>query len=496
MLYLICFNCSVGYLDAICEFVVTGTRIECYCYTNHKGYVLVVIEFVTAWVLLAVILLYFTQWNDRPCDPEMQVNMVLCNPDQAVYEYLVVFRVGLATKGFDYNTNYIDLQLLTTNDEPIGQPNRYSCAKLPDKMCTEMHMLVGLISAIPPITGVQANHADSHNLLHFQDFMVLNLRGEYTVVQAENIDQFITSEPFIFRPQPKVSAAKSKVQDNLSKTKPAWLPLASSETHASEKVAICVFALGFIAIGTMFARIELHCYQYWKDMVRSMLHFSLCLVTVSISVWLLIFLIKFIYATCIEQNYMYESYMKATRNDGSSCYRIIRILYLLVLNIIGIVLSGYTISLSYQYKLDYTSAFIWSGINSCTAVMAIGLWLVLDEWIYESIKSIYAEKDFVQQMYNHNKSPAISHQVYSNQSTIFKLLSTKSVKSTTSSTAGIINSGPKLMNPEMYLKNKASQCCKETNSTQKLPKNESTIISVKAAKSQMLHPSKAKQLPT
>ena len=137
--------------------VISGTRVECYCFIDSKGYVLVLIEFVAAWILLLVILVYSTLCNQDSREPEMQVNMVLCVAGKSSYEYLVVFRVGLATDGFNYNTNYIDLQLLTDNDEPIGSPLRYSCAKLPDQMCAEMHMLVGRVSPMPTITGIKVN---------------------------------------------------------------------------------------------------------------------------------------------------------------------------------------------------------------------------------------------------------------------------------------------------------------------------------------------------
>src|SRR5699024_4485171 len=169
---------------------------------------------------------------------------------------------------------------------------RYSCANLFGQMCAEMHMLIGRTSPLPLISKVQANHCDPLNLLHFQDFVVINLRGQCVLMQEETIDQFITSDPQVFQPLPKeqkssklqnVKKENSNRQLSASKTLDSWFPVVStSDGFVAEKLAVCMVVLGLIALCTMLARIHLHSYNYWKDFGRSMIQFAVCLLAVSV----------------------------------------------------------------------------------------------------------------------------------------------------------------------------------------------------------------------
>ena len=70
-----------------------------------------------------------------------------------------MFKFGPATDGFDFETSYIDLQLLVGIDEPMGNPLRYSATNLADTIIAEIHMIVCRITPMAPITGIRANHS-------------------------------------------------------------------------------------------------------------------------------------------------------------------------------------------------------------------------------------------------------------------------------------------------------------------------------------------------
>src|SRR5699024_10089424 len=101
---------------------------------------------------LPILLLLLNCSCPKSSEPEVQLNLILCVAALAKYEYLIVFRVGPATDGFDYNTGHIDFQLMTDQNESVGAPVRFSTDKLTDPICSELHMYVMTISPLPLIT--------------------------------------------------------------------------------------------------------------------------------------------------------------------------------------------------------------------------------------------------------------------------------------------------------------------------------------------------------
>lgn len=348
--------------------------------------------------------------------------------------------------------------------EAIGQTIRFSCRNLPNQMCAEMHMYVGRISPMPPITGIRASHNDAHNLLHFQDFAVINLRGVYTLVQEETIDQFITSEPSIFRPIPKEPAGKEKPKNRslekrkssdsqvLASSKRSWLPLISTgRVHVPEKTAIFVLVLGFVGFLAMLARIRLHAFEYWKDMSNFVVHFIACLFAISGLSCVLICLLELLYTFCIGRHYLVEAYQRATvgtaLNQGPSYFRVIRMLYLVLCHLLGLILAGLTFELCRLHKLDYISACFWSGVLFCSVILTVGIWFVLEEWIILSLKAVRSQKDYLQMLTTDKLSPSLAKGVNSNQSSLFKYhLSSSTVEKGPLSSRSS-NFGPRLINP-------------------------------------------------
>lgn len=86
--------------------------------------------------------------------------MILCHEDNAQFEYNLILRVGCPTPNFDMKKGYIDFEILGENDEITGNPVRFDCSLLPDRICGEMHCLIGSMAPLPNITGIRISHGD------------------------------------------------------------------------------------------------------------------------------------------------------------------------------------------------------------------------------------------------------------------------------------------------------------------------------------------------
>lgn len=84
----------------------------------------------------------------------------LCKDGNIEFEYRIIFRVGCPSAAFDMNKAFIDLELLGPEKENLSDLVRFNLAKLPNRICGEMHLLLGRMNEIPTIYGIRARHSD------------------------------------------------------------------------------------------------------------------------------------------------------------------------------------------------------------------------------------------------------------------------------------------------------------------------------------------------
>ncbi len=451
----ICFICSflhffsVHHYSAQCDLLVTKQNtVDCYCTLDHNGVFLVCIVFAGLWTIVVIILL-----NTVVCEggaaaaaqpppqaqSEVQLNMILCNPNRAKYHYLVVFRLGFATDGFPYESAHLDLQLLSESAEPIGQTSRFACRHLsPNRMVSEVLMRIFSVIPLPLVTGVRARHSDPFNLMHFQGFSVFDIQGRSMLIriQEETIDQFITCESTVFVPLSRLQkldievTKKCTMTSSTSVTKSQstfWLPLTAETTsmYAPEKLAILVLIFGLVGFATMHSHIELGYYQSWKNFKVSMGWFAFCLSGITSLSMLTIVLLELFYGAFISQGYLAETYFEAThcrRAEGEVtlwyCYRPLRLLYILALYGAGIAFASFTASLADQHRLQYNEVFLWSGMSLSTLSLTVGVWAVVHKCIIAAMMRKRRRLNYVQLLKaNKLQSPQSSqHTITTNQS--------------------------------------------------------------------------------
>lgn len=165
-------------------------RCECLNSSGIAGYLLVVIFIIILFALIIASLL--CQSRRKLQVPEVQYNAQLCMPAQTSYEYVVILRVGPVVDNMAFDTAYVDFQLFSHNgdDGHLGVPCRFSCQPIGDNMFTEMSMIIGRLTQLPPVVSVSAQHSERGRLLFFYGLSIVNL-ADNRVIQNEKIGQYI-----------------------------------------------------------------------------------------------------------------------------------------------------------------------------------------------------------------------------------------------------------------------------------------------------------------
>lgn len=357
-----------------------------------------------AWTIVGLILIYIWIFaGDEQRDPEVQFALVLCMPGHATFEYLVIFKVGLATEDFDYQSTFIDLQLLGIDDEAgkspsglfffflthikpaVGLTVRYSASNLIDPICSEIHMIICRITPLGTITGVRASHSAQGCLLRIYEMTVINLREDNTVkdtvIQEETFQQFISSETSIIRP---LTEEMVKV---FKQTGTAHCQLESLlfSLTCTEKIAFTQLVICLTSCLVMLAHTKFHYYAHWKNIGESLGQFGLCFITVAAFNWLLLAFLEPIFVFYIKKPYLLERYEQATSSQILYRNWLIRLIFLLAFYVCSLVFSGLTIFFS--LSLDLTSTGLWSGMTSCVLALSIGAWLLVEAYSFGCFKT-------------------------------------------------------------------------------------------------------------
>ena len=154
--------------------------------------------------------------------PEEQVQCILCTEENTAAEYELIIRVGNATPNFDLKHAYLDILLYEQEQHqrstkkgerksqkqklreyPVGIVTRFNCARLNDPICAEMHLLIGMYRELGHISGLQANHNQPGEGILLYEYILLDLMTDQ-VMQICQVNQYITSEPVMYRGKKEV----------------------------------------------------------------------------------------------------------------------------------------------------------------------------------------------------------------------------------------------------------------------------------------------------
>ena len=261
-------------------------------------------ELLLIAALFMCMLLNYQYLNPMVIDePEVQVNMILCMVGHSTNDYLVMFRVVPATpiaSTWDESCpDYIDFQLLTIDNEPIGIPCRYAANFVQDQ-CLEMHMLVCRISPLPPITALLAYNSNPNSVLLLYDFSIVDLITNQ-MVQVEVINRPISNtEASIIR----LHSGKNLTKGTHRKPKlKDWLPLIfANQLTINEYIPMASFIITFIWLIMIVCCRFLKLILYWKDgFPLILLHygiFVLCATAISL---IIIAIIETIYIHYVKR---------------------------------------------------------------------------------------------------------------------------------------------------------------------------------------------------
>lgn len=167
-----------------------------------------------------------------------------------------------------------------------------------------------------------------------------------------------------------------------------------------EQMSFGLFASGLVALAVMFAKHELRYYHYWKTMGACMVQFTICLLVVSIGVWLALVALEAAYLTWLKHAQTVERFAASDEQlageepgEGQSCCSrccFARITFLVVLQLLGLGLMAFTVYVA--LSLDHVHAFLWSGMYFSTLALALGGWLCADDCYDAYQKRVLAAK--------------------------------------------------------------------------------------------------------
>ena len=440
-----------------------SNRIECYCEENRLGFLIPLIEMLIIVLIYLLILKrqrkmelksnsYST--NEEKSRSDEQYIAICCDENDFRYKYLAIFRIGPTTYGFNFEQSYIDIQLMGENNETIGIPQRYSTSNIANRSTlSSLYLNIDRLSPMPPITGIMISHSDGKNLIYFQDFTLINkFSSDHSVEKTQSksflIGRYITNEPIIM-------SFKEHSMERLRKIESDWRELiVVDELAQPEFLSINSFIMALISILTIYCRVGLHLFTYYRHFGRITLEIVIYVLIVSC---LLLFFINI-----LENGYRSLkrfNLLEMIRNDLSkrpseddnerkdqsiidlnsktncknrnerkmACHSVLILFY--IVTFIFIVLTIYL-----GTKISIKSALIWSGVNWITIFIVIGLWIIFNEY---SLMQNEVES-------NENDTVLLNERVKSS----FHFASWLHYDTNQSNSGRLSNFGPKLSNPK------------------------------------------------
>ena len=167
---------------------------------GHPG---VIVPATISGLLLCLVLFFFSyeyfQTRLQPAQPQEDTILILCNENDAAYEYLMVLRVGCPTSSFDKKT-FIDCEILGKNDILMGYTVRFACALLGDPFCSELHIFIGSLTPME-INSIAMNHGSRHGSIFLFDYILRDLSDD-SVIEIVSFNTYLTDQKVVYRGQP------------------------------------------------------------------------------------------------------------------------------------------------------------------------------------------------------------------------------------------------------------------------------------------------------
>ena len=394
--------------------------------------------------------------------PEVQLNLVLCQMGGWTHEYLVIFRVGPASDGFDYRHAFVDLQLLTGNDEEVGIPMRYRAATLLAAAnavgASEMHMIVCRRIPMAPISGIKANHSVPGAFLPLTSMTVIDLLGDGgtgITLQEETFCQCIEYQMSILRPlsDAMVQALRQSRPPPSPSSPHRQPPVSLLRLTRRERMAFILFGFGVTALKTMIARRYMPLYRDWKDVGQTMTGFFIvAFVLIAFNV-VLLGAVETLYLMFIKTPYLIklQGAIPAAPSQSSKVNGMwwARLAGLAALYGISVLMC--TAAVLFSKPLDIESGALWTGMTNFCLVCSIGLWMLLEEMIMHRVKRKHAERDYSEVMQSRQENDrSKSMPNFSNQDSSSNNYYAFDQSSAFSKMVAQSSGGPKLYNPKRF----------------------------------------------
>lgn len=133
---------------------------------------------------------------ERTDAPQVLRIMIVCEIGQ--FEYMLVIRVGRPTANFNMQHGYIEVTVLGPGDVVLGHPVRFKCSKLPNRVCSEMHLWISSLKELSHIEGLKLNHGDSKGSIFLYETIFIDTTNN-SVVEVHRFNTYLTNKPTVYR---------------------------------------------------------------------------------------------------------------------------------------------------------------------------------------------------------------------------------------------------------------------------------------------------------
>ena len=373
-----------------------------------------------------------------PNEPEEQTQYMLCMSENAIYDYLLIFRVGCPSHGFDLNNSCIDFEILGQKDEMIGSPFRFDCSLLGDIVCGEMHCIIRRLTPMPTIQGIRASHSNrfhstktsKSSSIFFYEFELRDRTAassaDEKVVEFRLILDYIEFQPRIFR-----GFLPKNLNDDAMVGVYPEIPII--EMSMIEMAIFSCFTI--VLSGTLCMLLEHSNFYLYKQQERQgSLYRSLQdLVFIGPVVLLVLFGNIFVYKYNIKR--LATRYEYSVNQTSSDYMRYFAKSYLIFTG--KLILACEAIIIYFGLKTSTTLSWYWFSSTTLTSTTVLGIWACVNKLncmskFYnnyanrfdslisptkvEMITAVSSSKQQLQQHYHQSKSDSVDMSANSSQS--------------------------------------------------------------------------------
>lgn len=313
-------------------------------------------------------------------EPEKQINLVACMAENAEYEYKVVFQVGCPTGDFSMKRNYIDFEIIGPDNEVMGTPVRFQCARLQNKIFGEMHCLVGRISPMPPLQGIRAVHSDARgNSIYFYEYYVADLKTD-KLLERLIVHDYITNSSKVFRGR-RVHHGEQEEDVNIFPALPV------PELGIGEMLVLLSHSTMFTFMLAMLFEV-FSLYLFDRHSAGSLWRSLQCIAFVAPIVLLELFVLILVFKYYIKRRH--QHYLYSSQHVLASLWHHICIGFLVFLVKLSI-MAG-VVCFYFGLKIPLGHSLYWLGSVLNILVLMIGVWACCNKMLV--LKAFFEERPY------------------------------------------------------------------------------------------------------